>query len=69
MIFREPDDRAYYETIGSDAWLKVLEEFVENGLARLNSALGRRSKIVPGFILMEEVENRPSDYPTWPSRR
>lgn len=68
MIFREPDDRNYYETIGSDVWLKTLEEFVEGGLARLNAALGRRSKIVPGSIVAVEVLHRPSDYPTWPMK-
>jgi hypothetical protein len=68
MSFREPDDRNYYETIGSDVWLKTLEEFVESGLARLNAALGRRSKIVPGSIVAVEVLHRPSDYPTWPMK-
>jgi hypothetical protein len=66
MIFREPDDRNYYETIGSDLWLKTIEEFVESGLARLNAALGRRSKIVPGTIVAAHVPHRPSYYPPWP---
>jgi hypothetical protein len=69
MIFREPDDRDYYETIGSDTWLKTLEEFVEKGLARLNAALGRRSKIVPGSIAAVEAVDRPSDYRTWPMNK
>ena len=39
MNFRSGDDREYYDTIGSDAWLKTLEEFVDLGLKRLQSVL------------------------------
>jgi hypothetical protein len=63
MNFRVPIDAAYYETIGSTAWLKLLEEVVSIGLARLRAALGRRSKIVTGRIAIQEL-TRPSDYPS-----
>jgi len=61
MNFRCPDDRNYYDTIGSNVWLKTIEEFVETGTKRLRAALNRRSKIVPGSIAIQEL-NRPSDY-------
>jgi hypothetical protein len=61
MNFRSPDDRNYYETIGSNAWLKTMENFVEAGLKRIQPALNRRSKIVPGKIALEELR-RPRDY-------
>jgi len=63
MNFRVPNDEAYYETIGSTAWLKTIEEVVRIGLARLRAALGRRSKIVTGRIAIQELK-RPSDYPS-----
>jgi hypothetical protein len=63
MNFRVPNDEAYYETIGSTAWLKTIEEVVRIGLARLRAALGRRSKIVMGRIAVQELK-RPSDYPS-----
>jgi hypothetical protein len=63
MDFRVPDDKNYYDTIGSSAWLKIIEEFVGVGLKRLRAALGRRSKVVPGNIAMQELR-RPSDYPS-----
>jgi len=63
MNFRYPDDRNYYDTIGSNAWLKTIEDFVETGMKRLRTALDRRSKIVPGNIAIQEL-NRPSDYPS-----
>jgi hypothetical protein len=62
MTFRTPDDRTYYETIGSDAWLETLERFIDIGVKRLKAALGRRSKIISGTVLMAELD-RPSDYP------
>lgn len=62
MCFRFPDDRSYYETIGSDAWLQTLEEFVGEGLRRLNEVLKRRSRIVPMEIVAQEARDRPSDY-------
>ena len=62
MNFRAPDDKNYYDTIGSSAWLKMIEEFVQVGLKRVQSALGRRSKIVPGNIAALELK-RQSDYP------
>jgi hypothetical protein len=61
MNFRVPDDAAYYETIGSTAWLNTIEQVVLFGLARLRAALGRRSKIVTGRIAIQELK-RPSDY-------
>ena len=61
MDFRTPDDRDYYETVGSDAWLKILEEFVESGLTRLRTALSRRDKILNTADIREEL-CRPSDY-------
>jgi hypothetical protein len=61
MNFRIPDDKNYYETIGSNAWLETIEKFVEAGTERLRTALSRRSKIVPGKIAMQEL-SRPSDY-------
>lgn len=64
MIFREPDEGPYYETIGSDVWLKTLEEFVETGLKRLRACISRREKIVPGHVAVEEFINRPTDYPS-----
>jgi len=63
MNFRVPNDQAYYETIGSAAWLTTIEEIVRVGLTRLRSALGRRSKIVTGRIAIQELK-RPSDYPS-----
>jgi hypothetical protein len=63
MNFRVPNDENYYNTIGSTAWLKIIEEFVRMGLQRLQAALGRRSKIVPGSIAMQELK-RASDYPS-----
>ena len=62
MSFRVPDDRDYYDTIGSNAWLKTVEEFTAAGAKRVNAALGRRSKIVSGSVLIQEL-SRPSDYP------
>lgn len=61
MNFRSPDDRNYYETIGSNAWLKTFENFVEEGLKRLQPALSRRSKVVSGKIAMQELK-RPRGY-------
>ena len=66
MIFREPDDGPYHETIGSDVWLRTLEELVETGLTRLRASLNRRTKIVPGQLVRQEIKHRPSDYPKWP---
>ena len=66
MIFREPDDGPYYETIGSEFWLKTLEEFVETGSTRLRASLNRRAKIVSSQIVGQEIKHRPSDYPKWP---
>jgi hypothetical protein len=63
MNFRVPNDEAYYETIGSNAWLKTIEETVQTGLARLRKALGRRSKVVTGKIAIQELK-RLSDYPS-----
>jgi hypothetical protein len=63
MNFRVPDDRNYYDTIGSSVWIKTIEEFVETGARRLRTALGRRSRIVPGSVAIQELRNRPSDYP------
>jgi hypothetical protein len=63
MNFRVPNDKNYYDTIGSSDWLKTIEEFVQVGLKRLRTALGRRSKIVTGRIAMQELK-RPSDYPS-----
>lgn len=63
MNFRFPDDRNYYETIGSNLWLKTIEKFVELCIERVQSALSRRSKIVSGDILIQELD-RPSDYPS-----
>jgi hypothetical protein len=63
MNFRVPNDENYYNTIGSTAWLKLIEGFVQEGLKRLKKALGRRSKIVPGSIAILELK-RPSDYPS-----
>ncbi len=65
MIFREPDEGPYNETIGSDVWLRTLEEFVGTGLTRLRASIGRRSKIVSAQIVAQEAKDRPSDYPTW----
>jgi hypothetical protein len=62
MNFRIPNDKNYYDTIGSTAWLKAIEEFVRLGLKRLRLALGRRSKVVPGSIAIQELK-RPSDFP------
>jgi hypothetical protein len=62
MNFRVPNDKNYYETIGSDDWLKTIEEFVQVGLKRLRTVLGRRSKVVTGRIAIQELK-RPSDYP------
>ncbi len=61
MNFRSGDDRDDYDTIGSDRWLKTLEEFVDVSLKRLQTALDRRSKILPIETLVGEL-NRPSDY-------
>ena len=61
MNFRSGDDRDYYDTIGSDRWLKTLEEFVDVSLKRLQTALNRQSKIVPIETLFSEF-NRPRDY-------
>lgn len=63
MNFRVPNDKNYYETIGSSNWLKTIEDFVQEGLKRLRMALGRRSKIVTGKIAIQELK-RPSDYPS-----
>jgi hypothetical protein len=63
MNFRVPNDKNYYGTIGSTAWLETIEEFVRAGLKRLRSALSRRSKIVTGGVVAQELK-RPSDYPT-----
>ena len=63
MNFRVPNDKNYYDTIGSTAWLKTIEDFVQLGSRRLKSALGRRSKIVPGKVAIQELK-RPSDYPS-----
>jgi hypothetical protein len=63
MNFRVPNDKNYYETIGSSDWLKTIEEFVQAGLKRLRTALGRRSKIVTGRIAIQELV-RLSDYPS-----
>ncbi|WIW47408.2 hypothetical protein ML401_04615 [Bradyrhizobium sp. 62B] len=63
MNFRVPNDQTYYDTIGSSAWLKTIEEFVQRGLKRLQAALGRRSKIVTGRVAMQEFK-RPTDYPS-----
>ncbi|MHC2842816.1 hypothetical protein [Bradyrhizobium diazoefficiens] len=62
MNFRVPNDKNYYDTIGSSAWLKTIEEFVQVGLKRLRLALGRRSKVVTGRVAIQELK-RPSDYP------
>jgi hypothetical protein len=61
MNFRIPDDRNYYDTIGSSDWLKIIEEFIEQGTRRLRAALGRRSKVVSGSVAASEL-SRPSDY-------
>jgi hypothetical protein len=63
MNFRVPNDKNYYETIGSSDWLKTIEDFVHQGLRRLRTALGRRSKIKTGKIAIQELK-RPSDYPS-----
>jgi hypothetical protein len=63
MNFRSPDDKNYYDTIGSSVWLKTIEEFIEMGTKRLRAALDRRSKIVAGSVAVQEL-NRPSDYPS-----
>jgi hypothetical protein len=63
MNFRYPNDRDYYDTIGSGLWLKTIEVFVATGLKRLRAALGRRSKIVPGNVAIQEL-SRQSDYPS-----
>ncbi|MBR0751586.1 hypothetical protein JQ604_05285 [Bradyrhizobium jicamae] len=63
MNFRVPNDQNYYDTIGSSAWLKTIEGFVQAGLKRLRAALGRRSKIVTGKVAIQELK-RPSDYPS-----
>ena len=63
MNFRVPNDKNYYDTIGSTSWLKTIEDFVQVGLRRLRSALGRRSKIVTGKIAIQELK-RSSDYPS-----
>jgi len=63
MNFRVPNDKSYYETIGSSDWLKMIEDFVQVGLKRLRTALSRRSKIVTGKIAIQELK-RPSDYPS-----
>ena len=62
MNFRVPNDENYYNTIGSNQWLKLLEEFSDAGIRRVQSALNRRSKIVPGSIALEELK-RQFDYP------
>lgn len=62
MNFRVPNDKNYYDTIGSTVWLATIEEFVRVGLKRVQSALGRRSKVVPGKIAILELK-RKSDYP------
>jgi len=62
MNFRVPDDKNYYDTIGSNAWLKMIEEFIQVGLKRVQLALDRRSKIVSGDIAALELK-RQSDYP------
>lgn len=62
MNFRVPDDGLYYETIGSDAWLKSLEDLFEVSMKRLSLALSRRSKIIPGKIALQERLNRPRDF-------
>jgi hypothetical protein len=62
MNFRVPDDKSYYDTIGSKDWLKTPEELVEKGAKRLSAALGRRSKVVSGKVVALELR-RPADYP------
>ena len=63
MNFRVPNDKNYYQTIGSSDWLKTIEDFVQVGLKKLRTALGRRSKIVTGKIAVQELK-RASDYPS-----
>lgn len=62
MNFRVPNDKSYCETIGSNDWLRTIEEFVQVGLKRLRTALGRRSKVVTDRIAIQELK-RHSDYP------
>ncbi len=61
MNFRSGDDQEYYETIGSDAWLGTLEEFLDLSLERLQSTLNRRSKILKAGALLGELQ-RLRDY-------
>ena len=56
--YRMGDDRPYYDTIGSDAWLRTLEEFVETGLTRVQRALDRRSKFVSGDVAIAELARK-----------
>lgn len=44
--FREADDALYYRTIGSDQWMRKLQESIEDLWKRINAMLIKRSKVV-----------------------
>jgi hypothetical protein len=55
---RERDQQIYYATVGNDKWLGDLEQFVSTGVARLGKTLSRRSRIVEGRVIFEEMLSR-----------
>lgn len=61
MNFRVPNDKDYYDTIGSTSWLKAIEDFVDVGLRRLMSIAQTQrstpSRFAPSSSCAKKIAN------------